>query len=92
MWSGGSIKSTIHRVVYNNPAGTPRFSIPFFLHPSRGSSINCGPDAPAIDSYRWVGVVECLWVVLVNAGRLLSVVMRSSMAAHTRLCRVASGL
>jgi isopenicillin N synthase-like dioxygenase len=55
MWSGGAIKSTIHRVVYNNPAGTPRFSIPFFLHPSRGSSINCGPDAPAIDSYRWGG-------------------------------------
>jgi isopenicillin N synthase-like dioxygenase len=32
MWSGGVIKSTIHRVIYSAPDGvTPRYSIPFFL-------------------------------------------------------------
>lgn len=54
MWSGTAIKSTIHRVIYNSAAGTPRYSIPFFLHPSRGSTIDCG-DGKTVDTYRWVG-------------------------------------
>lgn len=52
MWSSSVIKSTIHRVIYNSSSGNSRYSIPFFMHPSQGSSIDCGDKI--IDSYRCV--------------------------------------
>ena len=54
MWSGGAIKSTIHRVVYRSSDPTRfRYSVPFFLHPSVGSKIQCG-DGAVVDSYSYV--------------------------------------
>lgn len=37
-WSGGAIKSTLHRVVHRAPH--PRYAIPFFLHPRRGTVVS----------------------------------------------------
>ncbi len=53
-WSGGAIQSTIHRVIYRNPGGPPRFSFAFFLHPSPGSLIPDGQGQPPIDTYEYV--------------------------------------
>ncbi len=54
-WSSDAVKSTIHRVIFTGggAAGAgPRYSIPFFLHPQRGSAISDGQTT--IDSYEYV--------------------------------------
>lgn len=48
------MRSTIHRVLYNSPAGAPRYSVPLFLHPNRGTVIS-GRGGERVDTYRWGG-------------------------------------
>ncbi|GAX80163.1 hypothetical protein CEUSTIGMA_g7601.t1 [Chlamydomonas eustigma] len=53
-WSNSVIKSTIHRVIYRSADPNKyRYSIPFFMHPNRGSQIRAGPEN-VIDSYDYV--------------------------------------
>lgn len=52
MWTCDAIKSTIHRVQYVSNS-KPRYSIPFFLHPRRGTHIHCR-DGTKIDSYDYL--------------------------------------
>ncbi|KAG2451011.1 hypothetical protein HYH02_004281 [Chlamydomonas schloesseri] len=48
-WSRGAVRSTIHRVLYNSTATAggggapkPRYSLPLFLHPNRGTVVRAG--------------------------------------------------
>ncbi|PNW78286.1 hypothetical protein CHLRE_09g403550v5 [Chlamydomonas reinhardtii] len=46
-WSRGAVRSTIHRVIYNSAAGAPRYSLPLFLHPNRGTMVRTPGGAAA---------------------------------------------
>ncbi|KAG2428436.1 hypothetical protein HXX76_011556 [Chlamydomonas incerta] len=46
-WSRGAVRSTIHRVIYNSAAGAPRYSVPLFLHPNRGTAVRTPGGAAA---------------------------------------------